>query len=58
MRRWHRERDAFGNISCSDHAFMSTSVDKHVYTAYMKPGASHVLWQLHCEAESTEGFHR
>ena len=52
-------RDAFGMITCTDHAFMSTSLNADVCKEYLsnKEGDTSVLWELKCGSETSEGFH-
>jgi hypothetical protein len=50
-------KDDFGDVTATDFAFMSTSVDIEVCKHYMDTKQHNVLWEVHCSDETTEGFH-
>jgi hypothetical protein len=50
-------KDDFGDVTATDFAFMSTSVDQEVCKHYMDTKQQNVLWEIRCSSETAEGFH-
>jgi hypothetical protein len=50
-------KDAFGMVTATDFAFMSTSVDDGVCVDYMSTQDKNVLWEIRCSEETSQGFH-
>jgi hypothetical protein len=50
-------KDAFGMVTATDFAFMSTSVDDNVCVGFMSKVDKNVLWEIRCSEETSEGFH-
>jgi hypothetical protein len=50
-------KDDFGDVTATDFAFMSTSLDQQVCKHYMDTKQHNVLWEIRCSSETAEGFH-
>jgi hypothetical protein len=50
-------KDAFGMVTATDFAFMSTSMYSGVCTGFMSKAEKNVLWEIRCSEETSEGFH-